>query len=188
MAGLKRLKRLPKLSSLKSLPSLTGERRKDSKPDPYVSQEHTSFDSTDDTEDRLARELKSRAMAKKVLGLKKEYPYGTVPELLAMDWLRTNRERYVWQAQLYGGFRSGGIVPDFLVHRNSSITALLVQGNYWHNLPGMKTADESDRQRLLGTSYEGQRIKKVVFVWETRLMRSRDDVMRHALSGIELGP
>lgn len=126
-----------------------------------------------------------------MLGLKKEFPYGTVPELLALDFLRSHREQYIYQAQLLGGFRPGGVVPDFLVMRNAAITALLIQGNYWHNLPGMKQADEVDKYRLLGTTYEGRRIQRVVFVWETRLIsgrEGRDSVMENALSGIELGP
>ena len=185
----KRLKGLSKLPALKTLPDLAGNRKpKDRQPDPNVSADHTSFDPTDDTEDRLASELHSRGLAKKVLGMKKrEFPYGTVPELLAIDFLRSNNEQYVYQAQLYGGFRPGGIVPDILL-MGPMVTAILINGNYWHNLPGMKSADESDKYRMLGTSYEGRKIKKVVMVWESRLMRSRDEVMRSALQGIEMGP
>ena len=189
--SLGRLKGLPKLKGLATLKDLTGSRRRvgqDDQRQPPPSEAKSEFDLTSDMEDRLASELSDRPLAKRVISLQKKHPYGTVPELLALDYLDRNQERYVYQAQLYGGFRPGGIVPDFLVMRQAAILAMLINGNYWHNLPGMKTADEADKYRLLGTTHEGQRISRVSIVWESRLMRDRDNTMRAALAGQDLGP
>jgi hypothetical protein len=136
-------------------------------------------------EDRVARETGSRPLAKRVSRLRRKYPYGTVPELLALDWLEAKGERYIFQAQLYGGWRPGGLIPDFLLFRSSRAIAINIMGNHWHDQPGKRERDESDRLRMLGSTYAGSRIDKVVFVWENALVRNRDSVMENALMGMD---
>lgn len=185
---LSRLTRPPKLKSLKTLKDLGGRRLTEQPPpDPYATREKEKFDPTSDDEDKLARELNDRQLAKKIMGQKKTHPYGTVPELLAVDWLASHNEDYAWQVQLNGGFRQGGVVPDILVMRAAAVTALLINGNYWHNLPGMRTADQADKLLLKAQNFKGMPISNAVIVWESRLMKNRDEVMWAAMAGQELG-
>lgn len=167
---------------------LSGRRtRKEQVGLPQVSEDKTAFDQTDDTEDRLAAELHDRTLAKRVLSLQKRHPDGSVPEMLIMDYLDSRRERYVYQAQLYGGWVAGGAVPDFMVQRNGQMMALQAMGNYWHTKPGKQESDEAQRLLLLASNFGGERISKVVYVWESRLLRNRNETMEAALAGVELG-
>ena len=121
--------------------------------------------------------------------LEQQHPYGTLPELVMLDYLERVGERFVYQAQLLGGYRSGGLVPDFVVSRNGNALAIGIQGNFWHNIPGKKVKDEADRQRMLGQFVQGEVITRVVFVWENKVVYNdeRDRVMADALAGVEVG-
>lgn len=175
-----------------SLPTLDGDRhRTDEKPfQPLPLGAPETFDVTEDDVGHLARVLQDEALAKRIKHMQTDnYPYGTLPEMLMMDFLDTKHERYVYQAQIAGGHR-GGLVPDFALQKAGGWRALLIQGQYWHNVPGKAVKDESDRLRLIGSIYNGQPIMDVVFVWERRLMQSnpgRDVVLQNALAGIEQG-
>jgi hypothetical protein len=115
-----------------------------------------------------------------------KHPYGTVPELIMLDFLEMKGERYKYQAQLYGGWRSGGLIPDFVVSRGGQARALLINGTYWHNVPGKREKDASDKLRILGSYFDGELITGVTIVWESRLMGpGRNSVMEDALAGIE---
>jgi hypothetical protein len=115
-----------------------------------------------------------------------KHPYGTVPELIMLDFLEQKGERYKYQAQLYGGWRSGGLIPDFVVSRGGQARALLINGNYWHNVPGKREKDAADKLRILNSYFDGERISAVTIVWESRLMGSgRNAVMQDAIVGIE---
>jgi hypothetical protein len=149
---------------------------------------NTEFDTTPDEEQELARALKDDRLAKRVISMKeKKHPYGTVPELIMLDYLEERGERFTYQAQLFGGFRAGGLVPDFVVSRSGTGLALNIQGNFWHNVPGKRVKDTADKLRMLNTYYNGDVIRKVIFVWESRLMStSRREVMSAALDGVEM--
>src|SRR6478609_8843001 len=105
----------------RSLPTMDGKRhRKETNLTiPKLDLGHkTQFDVTEDDAQELARVLKNEPLAKRVRKLQKtKYPYGTVPELLMLDYLDAHGEKYKYQAEIYGGFRSGGLVPDFVVQR-----------------------------------------------------------------------
>lgn len=180
-----KLKKIRKPSSIRRLGSLDGSRRKQGTEPEYVSRAKHEFDTTSDTEDRLARELRSRELAKRVVSLQKKHPYGTVPELLTVDYLDKKGERYTYQAQLFGGWVRGGLIPDFLVHNPSGLLALLINGNYWHPSQGK---NEADKLRIKAALWEGSEIQNAIIVWESRLMQDRDDTLDAALAGIELGP
>lgn len=152
--------------------------------------EKVSFQTKSAHEQDVARALKDDDLTRRVLNLEKAHPYGTVPEMLAMDWLDKNLAEYVYQAKVNGGYRPGGLVPDFLVKRAGEGLALLIHGDYWHNIPGKREKDETDKLRLIGSYSNGVRIDDAVIVWESRLMRSRqarDEAMENALQKIELG-
>lgn len=139
----------------------------------------------------LASALGDEQWAKDIRKLQEKNPYGTVIEMLAMDWLDKNLADYVYQARVNGGYRPGGTVPDFVVRSgDNEWIALLVNGNYWHNVPGTQN-DQTDKVRLVGSYYEGKRIKTAVILWESRLMQGkdqRDAAMSSALQGVELPP
>lgn len=152
----------------------------------------SQFDVTPDDVNELASVIRDDNLARRIRKLQKDkYPYGTVPELLMLDYLDAHGERYKYQAQLLGGFRNGGLVPDFVVQRAGGWRALNIQGQYWHQVPGKMVKDAADKLRMIGLPYEGQPIVDVVFVWERRLMQpavGRDQVMQNAVAGIEEGP
>jgi hypothetical protein len=178
---------------LRSLPSLDGKRHRiGDEIKPLPSGMNEQFDTTDDREVEIARVLRDDALAKRIVKLQSTiYPYGTVPELIMVDFLMKKGERYKFQAQLYGGWRSAGLVPDFVVSRAGTAHALLINGNYWHNLPGKRTKDASDKLRLLNSYYDGEVIKSATIVWESQIMQpnpARDNVLGDAIAGIERGP
>lgn len=183
------LKRLTKGATFATLPDVSGRRKRKAPALPLLPVgDDQDADVTDDYEQELARALKDDALAKKIVNLKKnKHPYGTVPELIMVDFLEQKGERYKYQAQLYGGWRSGGLIPDFVVSRNGSGRALLIQGVFWHNVPGKREKDAADKLRMLNAYFDGELITDVIYVWENRLMSSdRNSVMENALSGIEM--
>ena len=177
---------------LASLPLLDGKRRREQDLiDLIPVGRNTGFDLHEDRLVELARIFGDEGLARRVLDLqKKRYPYATVPELVCLEFLERNHEKYTYQAQVLGGWRGGGLVPDFAVLRGGSYIALLIQGIYWHNVPGKREKDNSDKLRMLGTLYEGRPISHVVFVWENRLMTTnpaRERVLEDAVVGVETG-
>lgn len=182
-------------SGYKSLPTLDGKRHR--KPTnltiPILDFGHKlQTDVTEDDVNDLARVIHDDNLAKRIRKLQhSKYPYGTVPELLMLDYLDSQGERYKYQAQLFGGFRSGGLVPDFVVSRGGGWRAINIQGQYWHQVPGKMVKDAADKLRMIGAPYEGQTIVDVIFVWERRIMQpnpGRDQVLQNAVAGIEMGP
>jgi hypothetical protein len=124
-----------------------------------------------------------------VLKLKNDrYPYGTMPELVIYEFLERTEERFTYQAQLMGGYRAGGLVPDFVITRDGLAHVWLIQGIYWHNIPGKRVKDMADKLRMLGEYHNGNPIEKVTFIWENHIMQPnpmREVVMQDALVGIE---
>jgi hypothetical protein len=184
----KPIKRINKKMTFATLPDTTGRRKRKEEALPMLpAGDDFITDTTDDFQDRLAAELKDDHLARKVISLmNNKHPYGTVPELIMLDFLEQKGERYKYQAQLYGGWRSGGLIPDFVVSRGGQARALLINGNYWHNVPGKREKDAADKLRILNSYFDGERISAVTIVWESRLMGSgRNAVMQDAIVGIE---
>jgi hypothetical protein len=184
----KPLKRINKKMNFATLPDMTGRRKRKTEPLPLLPVgDDSHVDMTDDFYDELARALKNDQLAKKVTNLiKDKHPYGTVPEMIMLDFLEMKGERYKYQAQLFGGWRSGGLIPDFVVSRGGQARSLNIQGDYWHTVPGKREKDASDKLRMIGTYFDGELITGVTFVWEHALMgASRMSVMEDALVGIE---
>lgn len=178
---------LPYLRKPKTLRSL-GRRRNDGFKMPEISREKLDLAQRDEFEDRVARDTGDRKLAQRVSRLRLKYPYGTVPELITLDWLEGRNERYIFQAQLFGGWVEGGLVPDFTVHQMGRTFAWLVQGTFWHNKPGRPGIDAANKMRLEGSYVNGQKINKVIEIWETRIMRNHKEVLENALAGYEMGP
>lgn len=177
-------RKLRKNKNLVTLSGLNGERlRLDGLQAPDVSRAKEDFFTDKAWEDRIARETGDRRLAQRVSRLKLRHPYGTVPELITLDWLEARNERYVFQTQLYGGWVKGGLIPDFVL--NARRMAWNIMGDYWHTLEGKPQRDESDRLRMLGSYVDGVKIERVVFIWESQLMRNRQRVLEDALAGIE---
>ena len=142
-----------------------------------------------DKERELTRTLKGdRTLARRVLTLQEKNPLGTVPELVAMDWLNTRHHKYFYQVQVLGGRRAGGLVPDFVIPQGAGTTlALLVHGTYWHEGFAKKERDKGSKIRLIGTNVFGFRIDQVVEVWDNRLYTDRERTMNAAMAGVEIG-
>jgi len=190
-----KVRRIRKLwhKGLRSLPHIDGRRyRVGEEIKPLLDGINVEFDVTPDDVNELARVIGDDTVARRLRKMQHEkFQYATIPELMMVDYLDRTGERYKYQAQLYGGYRSGGLVPDFVVMRGATSRAILVNGNYWHNVPGKKEKDASDKLRINGTYFDGVQITDTVIIWESRLMQpnpGRDRAIQDALSGIELGP
>lgn len=152
-----------------------------------ISREKTTFDTGDDWEQRVARDTNNPQLARRLSSLRRRYPYGTVPELIMLDWLERRNERYIYQAQLFGGWVKGGVVPDFVLPRHGRATAVFINGNFWHDRPGKREKDRADKMRVLGEYVGGVKVTQSVIVWESRLLRDPDETMESAVAGFELG-
>lgn len=178
--------------AFKSFAGLDGKRRREPRelPPPTPAKEEAP-QVRSEGEDDLAQALGDEQWARDIRRLQQRNPNSTVIEMLAMDWLDKNLAKYVYQARVNGGYRPGGNVPDFVVRTpDNEWMALLVNGNYWHNVPGTQN-DQTDKLRLVGSYYEGARIKNAVILWESRMMQGRsqlDALMNDALSGVEHPP
>jgi hypothetical protein len=138
----------------------------------------------------LTRKIGDEATAKRVRGLQMQYPQGTVPELVTMDWLNAGKYRYVYQGQLYGGRGSlGGLLPDFVVATGGgSGMAWQIQGDYWHSKRSVEKQfkDNADNLRLVGQTVGGIRIGKVIPIFESDIYARRSTVFQLALAGVSL--
>lgn len=136
----------------------------------------------------LGNNNQARRLAKRVQRLKRQYPRGTVPELVAVDWMIRNGHWFVYQAPLLGG-RSGkgGAVADIVTQSGGKGIVIRVQGDYWHSLRPQRERDAASKVTLIGATYASLRISYVVDAWENRLYKNPSYVMAQALMGIEVG-
>lgn len=146
----------------------------------------------DDEEARLTNAVGDRQLAKKILKLKQKYPDATTLELAIMEYLDRKRIKYIFQQWLLGGrILKGGQVVDFIVQKNANWLVIEAQGNYWHTRGGSEEKDRAQAFALLGLSFQGKKISKVVSIWESRIMQPnkarREQTLQLALMGIELG-
>jgi len=184
------MKGLPSLKGVTGLPGLDGKRDRKPKPnlpEPLVTESKLLYN---EQEADIARLVGSSRVAKRIMALLKQFPNGTVPELLCMDWLNDRGEEYIFQAPLAGG-RSikGGLVADFLVATGASWACWFIQGNYWHSKDGAATTEKNtaDVTMALAQEYAGRKIETALQLWEGRLYKQRDFVCSMALMGVEVG-
>lgn len=141
----------------------------------------------------LIRNLGGRSadvkLAKRVLGMKPQFPAASIPELIVYCWLTDHKVPFTYQAMLFGGRRAkGGLVPDFVVQSGGQGIAWQVQGRYWHRRSsehGQK--DGTSLGRIVGTVYKGVRISSLVELWEGKIYTMRPRIFQLALNGIGLG-
>ena len=182
------MKGLPSLKGTTGLPGLDGKRATESKPplpDPKVADSLLLYD---EKQSDLTRLVGSARLARKVMALQKQYPNGTVPELLVMDWLDEQGQEYVYQAPLGGGRTiKGGLVADFLIPSALGWSCWFIQGDYWHTQVGTTEKNTADKTIALTQEYAGRQITEALELWENKLYKQRDLVCSMALAGIELG-
>jgi hypothetical protein len=113
---------------------------------------------------------------------------GTLPEVLAYDYLTTNGIPFQYLAQVFGGHsRRGGIEIDFIVNPGGDgAVAWFVNGEYWHTRQEVADSDVSDMLRVKGTIVNGSRISQTVAVWEGDTYRRRPEVFQMGLMGVGL--
>ena len=131
-------------------------------------------------------------MAKRVAALyqngSSETGDGTIPELIAYDWLQSRQIQFTYQAWIYGGrSRQGGVIPDFVLEYNGKGMAWLIQGDYWHSKSEVSASDVVDTMKLIGSWFHGIYIEAVVELWEHRIYHDRPQVFEMALLGIGIG-
>jgi hypothetical protein len=132
-------------------------------------------------------------LAKRIAKLERTVD-GTLPELVAYDWLTRRGIQFHFQANVLGGRRiAGGAVPDFAIRRGGGWQVWLIQGTYYHGAAfqlrhGQEGRDVTAKLKLLGSTYLGLRIEQVVMVQEAHIRNpaSRRMVFDLALAGQEL--
>jgi hypothetical protein len=137
----------------------------------------------------LTRRVGDEKLAKRVLQLQEQYPTGTVPELITLEWLHRGGWRHIYQAQVAGGRGSaGGLIPDFVVDLGGGRgMAWQIQGEYWHGRSKAKGLRDAEAAlRLTGQTVGGIRIEKVINLWERDILERRPQVFQYALAGISL--
>lgn len=187
-----KLRRIRKLwgKGLRSLPAIDGKRYRAAEELATIPTGlNTEFDVTDDDVNEIAKTLGDDNLAKRIRKMQREkYTNATVLELVLVDFLDREGEKYVYQAMLYGGNRPGGVIPDFLLV--DSGTAVLANGQFWHNRPEVRASDETDKLKIKGSYFEGTLIRKVIEVWENQVMQpnpQRENALQGMLAGIEYG-
>ena len=187
---MKRLGRIKRISGLRRLPGLSGRSKRHKKPKlPSVTLPAESS-GPDTTEQNIARLYGDSRLAARVRKLLEEYPDGSIPELVVLDWLRWKGISFKYQVQLYGGWsRAGGLIPDFLLTGSNAGKVIQVQGDYWHGRSDKKSADMDARLKLIGSVWNGIRIITVTNVWEGDLRDSstRQRTLNLAIAGMETG-
>jgi hypothetical protein len=144
---------------------------------------------TDTVLTELIRDIGDEKTAKRVRALQQEFPNGTVPELVTMDWLQQNKYYYIYQGMLFGGrARSGGLVPDFVVQTGGPEgAAWQVMGTYWHASSAEKQMSDAEAAlRLLGQVIGGIRIGRVINLRDVDIYTRRPLVFQLALAGVSL--
>ena len=148
------------------------------------------FEQVDLVDERVRiaeRQIGDPVLARKVIKLQDKFPLGTLPELVAMEWLDSKHHQYFYQVEVLGGRRAGGLVPDFVLPQGGEGLALLVNGTYWHEGFVREENDRTAKTRLLGQTVFGVRLREVVEVWDTKLFADRDRTMGLAVLGVETG-
>ena len=126
-------------------------------------------------------------LAQRVSRLAARFPAGTLPELVAYDWLQRQRLYFDYQVAINGGrTRAGGSVPDFVIYSGGDADAWLVQGEYWHGLAAGRTRDSTALARIPGQRVNGATIRRVVQLWEEDIYKRRPEVFTYALAGLDL--
>ncbi len=149
----------------------------------------TVVDPVDTQLTELTRRVGDEKTAKRVQKLAIQYPNGTIPELVTMDWLQRGGWRFIYQAELYGGrSTSGGLLPDFVVDTGGGTgAAWQIQGEYWHGRSKEKeVSDAAAALRLIGQTVAGVRIDKVLNLWENDILNRRPQVFQYAIAGMAL--
>lgn len=186
--GLPRLKRVRRVKGLQALPDLTGKKkRKEKAVAPKVTLPE-SF-AVDDEEAYIARMYGDARLAARIRKLQLQFPHGTIPELVVYDWLRWRNIPFEYQVRLFGGWANlGGQIPDFMLFGIYAGKILQVQGDYWHGNARKAGQDLAAKMKMLGSTYNGQRITSVTWVWESSLKNpaTRQQTLDMALAGVEL--
>lgn len=179
---------LQKLGGLAGLPGLGGKRPKMLELD--VAGVGGAENLRDEKAAQMERLLHDGQLVKRVRKLQARYPNGTLPELVAMDWLMQNGQDFLFQYPLHGGRATrGGLVSDFVVFHGSTADVWFIQGDYWHSRLGNLSVEKNtaDKLRTVGQWVQGRRIEKALELWERRIYEQRPQIFVMALAGIELG-
>lgn len=132
------------------------------------------------------QKLKNPALARRVLKLKEQYPDGTTPELVTVDWLNSHQIDYIYQLQYGPRNSAGNLRPDFLLPNRGYGMVWEVNGEYFHTQRKTPESDAARRLRLLNQEIDGVMVRSVVDVWERDIYDNPDKVFELALTGTGL--
>jgi hypothetical protein len=132
----------------------------------------------------------SRERAMRALRVQKQGVVGSLPELLAYDWLQSRNRIFDFQSSIMGGrLIMGGAVADFIIEDliPGGLVVWRVQGDYWHIQPDRVQSDFMQKERLLSESYMGVPVEQVVDLWESSIYWAAPFVFEMAEGGVEIG-
>jgi len=127
--------------------------------------------------------IKNAATAKRVMNLKEQFPNGTTPELVTMDWLNRHEVRYQYQAQYGARTQRGSAAPDFVVSSAGRGYAWEINGVYWHTAHKTPSSDASRALQLMNKTIGGIVISGVVPLWEPDIYSRPEQVFAMAMVG-----
>lgn len=134
----------------------------------------------------LARILNSERLARECLKLMAANGRMSLPEAIVMVYLDRWRYPYLYQESVFGGRNfKGGTVMDFLVDVGGAWVAILVQGNFWHTLEGVRQRDLATKLQVVGQELHGLMVYSAVELWELPLIdyTRRERVIRDGTQG-----
>lgn len=127
--------------------------------------------------------------ARRVRKLQERGIIGTLPELIAYDWLESHNHNFRFQTSMMGGiFEAGAALVDFAISSidPSGYHLWRIQGTYWHSRPENTERDKLQKLRLEKAMLGGAPILAVTDIWEHQLYRDPERVLEAALYGIEV--
>ena len=134
---------------------------------------------------RIGHDPDNINLARRILVLYQEYPHASLPEAIAVDWLRRSGLHFLFQEAIWGGRqRVGGSVIDILVEQGGSWTAWSIIGVYWHQASFQD--DTADMVSALSATVDGMRVMNYVRLFEDDVYFERPRVFEWGLAGLEL--
>ena len=133
---------------------------------------------------KIGRGSEQEALAKRVVALEQYYPQATLPELIAIDYLKQKSVEFYFQELVAGGRNvKGGRVLDIVIPMGAQALVINVQGEYYHPSAQVETMT---RVIIMSSIIAGMKPWAYVEVWEDDIYMDQKRVMDSALAGIQL--
>lgn len=183
---MRKIRKASKIGAIKPEPSFS--RPKPTNFSPLTGGGVASISLEDDQFQSMAA-LVGEHRARRVRKLQERGVTGTLPELIAYDWLEAHNHTFRFQTSMLGGiFEAGAALVDFAISSidPGGLHLWRIQGTYWHTRPENVERDKLQKLRLEGSMLGGAPVLMVTDIWEHQLYRNPEEVLEAALYGIEV--